>query len=151
MQLPSAARALAGAVDSAVTAARDSDAEALRSAAAELAPYEATTLLGEIVRLLLEEGHPDGLDGDDVRAVLDGCTRTALAWLPETSPEVLLVLVAGALGIHPEEADGIDRPSPAAVALHAPLLIAYLLRRPLAGYVTAAFMEIARAETMEAP
>jgi hypothetical protein len=52
------------------------------------------------------------------------------------------------------EADGIARPRPTAIALHAPVLIAYLLRSPrrrLDPYLAAAFADIARAETMESP
>jgi hypothetical protein len=100
--------------------------------------------------MLLEEQHPDGVDGDDLRAVLDGCSAWALPWLPETDPEVLLVIVAGALGVHPEETDGIARPSAATLALHGPLMVAYLLGpKKVDRYLSQAYAEIARAEIMD--
>jgi hypothetical protein len=151
--LPPAARTVARRVAAAVGAAAAADDAALQSAAADLETLDAahvSVLLGGVIRTVLEEQHPDGVDGDDLRAVLDGCTQWALRWLPGVDPEVLLVIVAGALGVHPEEADGIDRPGPAALALHAPLLVAYLLGpRPVDRYVSAAYAEIARAETMD--
>jgi hypothetical protein len=155
--LPPAARVVATAASAAVEAARAENADDLRAAAADLAaldPVRTGTVLGSVLRMLLEEQHPDGLDGDDLRAVLDHSATAAFGWLPETDPEVLLVVLAGALGVHPEEADGIARPGPLAVGLHAPVLIADLMagtRRRLDFYLETAFAEIARAETMEAP
>jgi hypothetical protein len=155
--LPPAARSLATAVSSAVVAARAADPDELHAAAADLAAFDpslAGTLLGDVLRMLLEESHPDGFDADDLRSVLETTAKAAGAWLPEADPEVLLVILAGALGVHPEEADGIARPGPRAVALHAPVLIADLVagtRRGLDFYLEAAFREMARAETMEAP
>lgn len=151
--LPPAARAVAARITAAVKAAGAAGAEELRGAAADLEALDAahvSVVLGAVIRMLLEEKHPDGVDGDDLRAVLDGCTGSALRWLPEVDPEVLLVIVAGALGVHPEEADGIARPGPAAIALNAPLLVAYLLgSRPVDRYISSAYAEIARAETMD--
>jgi hypothetical protein len=151
--LPPAARAVVARITAAVGAAATADPAQTHSAAAELEALDAahvSVVLGAVIRMLLEEKHPDGVDGDDLRAVLDGCTRWALSWLPAVEPEVLLVIVAGALGVHPEEADGIDRPGPAAIALHAPLLIAYLLGpRAVDRYLSSAYAEIARAETMD--
>jgi hypothetical protein len=151
--LPPAARAVATRVSAAVSAAGATDAEDLRAAAADLEALDAahvSVVLGAVIRMLLEEQHPDGVDGDDLRSVLDGCTRWAIGRLPETDPEVLLVLVAGALGVHPEEADGIARPNPAVIALHAPLLVAYLLGpKKVDRYVSQAYAEIARAEVMD--
>lgn len=153
--LPPAARTVAARASAAVEAAGESNADDLHSAATELEALDTAhvgVVLGAVIRMLLEEQHPDGVDGDDLRAVLDGCTRWALAWLPETDPEVLLILIAGALGVHPEEADGITRPKPAVLAVHAPLLVAYLLSAPqrrLEPYLIAAYAEIARAETMD--
>jgi len=151
--LPPAARAVSAKVTAAVGAAGATDAEELRTAAAGLETLDSahvSVVLGAVIRMLLEEQHPDGVDGDDLRSVLDGCTRWALAWLPETDPEVLLVLIAGALGVHPEEADGIARPQPAVIAVHAPLLVAYLLGPKKADrYVALAYAEIARSEVMD--
>jgi len=155
--LPPAARAVATALLAAVGAATQADAEALRTAAGELAGLDSEqtgTAQGNVTRMLLEELHPDGLDSDDIRAVLEGCTRWAAQWLPEIDPHVLLIVLAGALGIHPEEHEEVPRPTPQALALHAPVLLAHLLTgtgRDLGPYLTAVFAEIARAETMEAP
>jgi hypothetical protein len=161
-KLPPAARAIAASVTAAVDAAGQAQPESLREAAADLATLDAEhtkTILGTITRMLLEELHPDGLDSDDIRAVLGDCARGALGWLPELEPNVLLIILAGALGIHPEEQDGVARPGPLALALHAPVLIAFLLTtraevgraRSLSAYLSTAFGEIARSELMEAP
>jgi hypothetical protein len=154
-ELPSPARAIAEAATDAVTAARARDLPAFEEAVGRLAaldPEQVGVVLGAVVRLMLEDLHQDGLTGDDVQAVLERCTRAALEWCPRVDPDVLLVLLAGALGVHPDP-DESPPPGGAAVAWHAPLLIADLAGdgRPLAGYLFAAFAEIARAETLEAP
>jgi hypothetical protein len=155
-RLPEPARAIAAAVTDAVAAARSRDAAALREAAERLAALDRAqvgVVLGAVVRSLLEELHPDGLTGDDVRSVLEGCLRAAVDWLPGIDGGVLVVLLTGALGVH--DPDEERRPVGALdVARHAPLLVADLLAaadRPLAGYLDAAFAEIARAEMVELP
>jgi hypothetical protein len=103
-------------------------------------------VLGSVVRLLLEDLHPDGLDGDDVRTVLEECVRSGGGWLPGVDPHVVLLLLAGALGLHDPDGEG---PEHRAAATHGPLLVAHLLAgapRPLAAYLTAAFAEIRRGE-----
>ncbi|MCZ7377929.1 hypothetical protein ACWEOS_09980 [Micromonospora taraxaci] len=147
--LPASAREIAGAATDAVEAARDQDTEAYEVASGRLAVAERSGLvLGAVVRLLLEATHPDGLDGDDVRQVLERCVRAAAPWRPDVDPHVVLVLLAGALGVYdPGEDD--SPPGPAALARHAPLLVADLLAvtgRPLDGYLSAAFTEIERTE-----
>lgn len=155
--LPPAPRAVATAVTAAVTAASATDAAQLRSAADELAGLDSEQTgkaMGTATRLLLEDLHPDGLDGDDIRSVLEQCTRSAAAWLPEVDPHVLLVVLAGALGIHPSEEDGVIRPSKVELGVHGPVLLADLLAgsgRRLDPYLAKAFLEIARTELMEAP
>lgn len=143
-QLPPPARAVAVAASEAVTAVQAGDADRLADATATLAVTDGGGLiLGTVVRLLLEERYPDGLDGDDVSLVLTACVTEH----PTADPHVLLVLLAGALGVHPEE-DG-TQPSAGETAAHGPLLVAYLLDgspRPLPAYLTAAFTEIARTE-----
>ncbi|SCL14981.1 hypothetical protein GA0070624_0580 [Micromonospora rhizosphaerae] len=133
----------------AVAAARNRDAGAYEPAVDRLAGADRSGLvLGGVVRLLLEETHPDGLDGDDVRQVLERCVRGAAPWRPEVDPHVLLVLLASALGVYDPGADDAP-PDPAEVARHAPLLVADLLAatgRPLEGYLTTAFAEVARTE-----
>ena len=71
--LPPAARPIAAAVAEAVPAVRQRDAETFTDAVDELAsvdPGQAGLVVGTLVRLLMEDLHPDGLDADDVREVL---------------------------------------------------------------------------------
>ena len=146
--LPAPARPIAAAADAAVAAATARDREALTDAVSVLAaqdPPQTGLILGTAVRLLLEDTHPDGLDGDDVRAVLEQCVRSAAEWQPDVDPHVVLLLLAGALGVL--EDDGEPAPKPDSLARHAALLLASLLRqRPMAGYLTAALAEIERAQ-----
>jgi hypothetical protein len=147
--LPAPARPIAAATDAAVAAARARDREALADAVAELAaldPAQSGLILGTTVRLLLEDTHTDGLDGDDVRTVLEHCVRSAAQWQPDVDPHVVLLLLAGALGVLDE--DGEPAPKPEVLALHAALLLADLLpqQRPMSDYLTAALGEIERAQ-----
>lgn len=148
--LPPAARAIAVAADDAVAAALAQDAEAYPGAVERLAaldPERTGRVLGAVVRTLLEQGHPDGLDGDDVRAALEHAVRTAGAW-QDVDPQVMVVLLVGALGIH--ETDEDAPVAARALAQHAPLLIASLLRTdPFSRYLELAFAEIARAEVQD--
>ncbi|MET8151942.1 hypothetical protein ACIBSW_02750 [Actinoplanes sp. NPDC049668] len=145
--LPAPARPIAAAVDAAVTAARAHDTETLAAAVDELAAQDraqASLILGTTVRLLLEVTHPDGLDGDDVRDVLEQCVRASAQWHPEVDPHVVLILLAGSLGVHDDEE---PPPKPDVLALHSALLIAHLLGpRPLPEFVTLALGEIERAQ-----
>ncbi|GAA3339756.1 hypothetical protein GCM10020358_24670 [Amorphoplanes nipponensis] len=145
--LPAPARPIAAATDAAVTAAREHDAEALTSAVDELAGQDqaqAGLILGTTVRLLLELTHPDGLDGDDIRGVLEQSVRAAAAWQPEVDPHVVLVLLAGALGVHDDEEPAVR---PDALARHSALLIAHLLGpRELPELLALALGEIERAQ-----
>ncbi|WP_246017156.1 hypothetical protein [Micromonospora pisi] len=142
--------------EEAVAAAAAGDAAAYERAATELAarnPEQVGLVLGGVVRMLLEEGHPDGLDSDDLQVVLKRCAGDALGWFPELDPTVLVLLLTAALGVHPseEEAPPVE---PAAMARHAPLLVADLLAvtgRPLADYLDAALAEIFIVQTMELP
>jgi hypothetical protein len=178
------------AISRAVDVAGDRDREAYGSAAADLVSLPAEQVgqvLAALVRSLLEDQHPDGLDGDDIRTVLGRCYRGAAGWLPreQLDASTFVAVLASALGIHEpgvtydeitgraDGGDGTDdpwgghaygarptgavptrAPTTTAYAWHAPLLIADLLaagRRPLGGYLDAAFTDIARAETMEMP
>ena len=151
--MPAAARGISTAVADGVTAARSADAEAFGAAAGRLAgsdPQRVALVLGGVVRSLLEELHPDGMDGEDVRAVLERCARAAAAWDSGVDPQVLLSLLAGALGV--SDPDEQPPAPPDAVARNALLLVADLLGpRPLRTYLDAAFAELARAETVEMP
>jgi hypothetical protein len=98
--------------------------------------------LGTAVRLLLEQTHPDGLDGDTVRAVLEHCVRGARDWQPGVDPHVVLLLLAGALGV--TEEDDAPPPQPEIIARHAALLLADLLGgRAIGPVLTGALDEIA--------
>lgn len=147
--LPASAREIAGAASDAVEAAKAQDSEAYEVATTRLAAAERSGLvLGAVVRLLLEETHPDGLDGDDIRQVLARCVRSAAPWRPDVDPHVVLVLLAGALGVYDPGEDDFP-PDPVAVARHAPLLVVDLLAgtaRQVDAYLSAAFAEIERTE-----
>ena len=142
--LPAPARPIAAAATAAVAAVRAHDIAALDEAAATLAALdEARTglVLGTAVRLLLEDAHPDGLGADDVRAALTSAVRS---W-PDADPQVLLWLLAGALGVLEE--DGTPGPKPDALARHTAVLVADLLAgRPVEPWWTAALAEIERAQ-----
>ncbi|MFC4019709.1 hypothetical protein ACFOW4_17430 [Micromonospora sp. GCM10011542] len=150
--LPASARGIAGAATDAVQAAQGRDSEAFEAATARLVAADGSGLvLGAVVRLLLEETHPDGLDGDDVRKVLERCVRAAAQWRPDVDPHVVLVLLAGALGVYDPDGDE-SPPDPPALARHAPLLVADLLAasgRSLDVYLAAAFTEIERTERQD--
>jgi hypothetical protein len=126
--LPAPARPIAAAALAAVAAARNHDKDALVEAAGDLAaldPGQVGLILGTTVRVLLEDLHPDGLDGDDVRNVLEHCVHASAAWQADADPHVVLVLLAGALGVY--EDDGEPAPKPESLARHAALLMADLL------------------------
>lgn len=149
MKLPAAARAIAVPATDAVEAARAKDVEAFGAAVEVLAAQDQERtgrVLGAVVRMLVEESHADGVDSDDVRAVLAHCVREAMTWQADVDPQVVLVLLAGALGVY--DPDGDDAPPKAvAQARHGALLIASLLgTRPFAEYLTLAFSDIARGE-----
>ncbi len=147
------ARALASATSDAVAAGAAAEPEAFDAATATLAGADAEhvrLVLGGVLRSLLEEQHADGLDGDDVAAVVEACARGS-AWCPDLDPEVLVVVLAGALGVHEDE----PRPlAPLVVARHAALLAATLLTasaRPVDAHLDAALADVARAQTVELP
>jgi hypothetical protein len=178
--LPGPARAIGAAVVRAVDAAAAGDREDYEARAADLAagPVEPTGIvLAAVVRTLLEEQHPDGLDADDMQLVIGRCAKGA-AWLPAVDPYAIVAVLASALGVHeagitydevgeppavegdewrdpdPDPAPKRKAPTPAGYAFHAPLLIADLLAqggRGLDRYLDGAFGEILRAETMEMP
>ncbi|MEU4425129.1 hypothetical protein AB0F81_31290 [Actinoplanes sp. NPDC024001] len=142
--LPAPARPIAAAATAAVEAVRAGNAAALDDATERLAaldPAPTGLILGTAVRLLLEDGHPDGLTADDVRAALASCVRS---W-PAADPQVVLWLLAGALGVLEE--DGAPAPKPDVLARQAAVLIADLLAgRPVAPWLTAALAEIERSQ-----
>jgi hypothetical protein len=174
-ELPPAARAIASATTDAIAATQAGDTAAFDNACSRLLladPEHVRVILGDTVRLLLEEVLPDGLDGDDLREIIHRSAGSAAPWFPSVDPGVMVVVLSSALGIHPdtppdpstgeERAPVLDdpwdavppRPSAVAVTQHAVVLLADLLSvrgRPLRGYLEAAFTEMARRETVEQP
>jgi hypothetical protein len=150
---PRGARVIAESVTAAAGAAKAGDGDGFADAVGRLStvdPQRVAVVLGWAIRSLLEELHPDGMDGEDLRAVLTDCATAAGAWKSEVDPSVLLVVLTGALGLSdPDEQPALP---PAAVARNATLLLAHLLGdRALARYLDAAFAELQRAETIEMP
>jgi hypothetical protein len=168
-ELPPPVRAIANAVTDAVRAGAGSDAAAFADAAGRLAladPEHVRLVLGAVVRLLLEDLYPDGVDGDDLRTLIAGTVAAASPWSPGLDPGVLVVVLSGALGVHedvrPEGEVPPDdpwdqvppRPSAAEVTRHALVLACDLLAaggRPVRGYLETAFTEIAQQERTEQP
>ncbi|WP_433827109.1 hypothetical protein ACQP2E_34225 [Actinoplanes sp. CA-015351] len=137
--LPPPARPIAAATAEAVTAIREGNEPSGDLGAQD--PAQTGLILGTVVRLLLEDGNPDGLTADDVRTALAGCVRS---W-PAADPQVVLWLLAGALGVLEE--DGSPAPKPDVLARHAVALINHLLAgRPVEPWLTAALAEIQRAQ-----
>jgi hypothetical protein len=127
-------------------------------------------VLGDVLRSMLEDIHPDGLDSDDITLVIGRCYRAAAAWLPPDRVDVtvLLALLASALGIHepgttdaaldlprsiadewhdPDDTVPVEPPTWPDFAWHAPLLVADLLQfapATLGGYLETTFAEYAR-------
>jgi hypothetical protein len=155
-QLPPAPRAIATATAEALTAVQSGDPIAFQQASSRLAALDheqVGLVLGAVVRSLLEDLHPGGLSGDDIEDVLARCMSASGACFPTVDPNVLLVLLAGSLGIHPDSEEA--RPvSAMEMSTHAPLLIATLVGpsgRSFTAHLDAAFAEIARSETVEMP
>lgn len=177
--IPGAARDIVRAITRAVDAARDGDdATAYEAAIARLATQpSAGRVLGDVLRLLLEDTHPDGLSADDITLVIGRCHRAAVVWLaPErVDATVLLAALAGALGVHEAGVtyEALDLPRPQAdehhdlddsvpirpprwpdYARHAPLLVADLLPfapATLDAYLERTFAEYAREAREELP
>jgi hypothetical protein len=145
--LPAAARPIAAATDAAVAAARNRDNETFAEAVGDLAALDTAQvglILGTAVRLLLEDTHPDGLTGEAVREALERCVRSAAVWQPDVDPHVVLVLLAGSLGVLDDDE---PTPKPDALARNAALLLTDLLGpRSTPDYLTAALHEIERAQ-----
>jgi hypothetical protein len=158
-QLPPVPRAIANAAVETVTAARSDDPVAFQLASSRLAALDREQVglvLGAVVRSLLEDLHPGGFSGDDIHDVLGRSVSRSATCFPAVDANVLLVLLAGSLGIHPDDDD--PRPvSAPEMSTHAPLLIATLLGGPgpsgrsFTAHLEAAFAEIARSETIEMP
>jgi len=177
--IPGPARDLVRAVTQAVETADDGDdVAAYDRATARLATQPpGARLLGDVLRSLLEDTHPDGFDSDDITLVIGRCYRAATAWLPPERVDVtmLLAVLAGALGIHepavtyqaldlpganaadgpdPDDTVPVTPPAWPEYAWHAPLLVADLLPfapATLGNYLEATFAEYAREAREELP
>ncbi len=151
-QLTGPLLALSRAVTDAVSAAARADGPAFDDATDVLlrrsdADHLRRVLSGAL-RPLLEEAHPDGVDGDDLAAVLEDVARATAPWWPRVEPVALAVVLTGAFGVQVAALEELPvRLDDADVARHAVLLLDHLLRargRPLRGVLEAAFVEIAR-------
>jgi hypothetical protein len=151
---PAPARTMARAVDAAVAAARAGELDAFAEATAHLVRLDRgqlIVLLGAVVRDLLEQAHPDGLDSDDAEQVLESCVRSA-QWYPQLDRDALIRALTGALGVSEAE-ESSDGGEPA-VLNHGLLLIAdqlATLDRTLPPVLDAALRELMRAQTVEMP
>jgi hypothetical protein len=151
--MTSGARAITAGLSTAVAAARVADEAGFATAATTLMALDQPQLSlvqSTVIRQLLEELHPDGIDGDDAQQALQACVAAA-GWYPELAPEVVAAVLLTALGAGSDDAPAIRAE---VLNVHACLLIAYLLGRraaPLTGYVDRAIAEIHRAQTMELP
>ncbi|MGI4896417.1 MAG: hypothetical protein ACRYF3_15020 [Janthinobacterium lividum] len=111
------------------------------------------SILGWVLHGALEELHPDGLDADDLRDVVSRIATRTSGWWPEVNPQVLVVVLTGAFGEHPEPEDVPRLPHDVVVA-HSVLVLDDLVAatgRPLARHLVPALAEVRRAETMEMP
>jgi hypothetical protein len=177
--IPGPARDFVHAVTKAVdTAISGDDVASYDRAIAELAIRPAGgRVLGDVLRSLLEDTHPDGFSSDDITLVVGRCYRAAVAWLPPERIDVtvLLAALAGALGIHepgityealdlprshadecraPDDTVPVKPPAWPDYAWHAPLLAADLLPfapATLVGYLESTFAEYAREAREELP
>lgn len=150
-QLSGPLQALSRALTDAVQAAGRADAPAFDDATGRLTRYDpehVRRLLSAVLRPLLEGGHPDGVDGDDLMAVLQDCSRATVTWWPRVEPVALAVVLTGAFGIQVATREELPvRLDDADVTRHAVLLADHLLRAarlPLRPLLDAAFAEIAR-------
>jgi hypothetical protein len=168
-------RAITQAVDSAIS---DNDVATYDRAITRLITQPAAgRVLGDMLRSLLEDTHPDGFDSHDIALVVGRCYRAAVAWLPPERVDVttLLAALAGALGIHepgityealnlphattdeyrdPDDTVPVKPPAWPDYAWHAPLLVADLLPfapATLGGYLQSTFAEYRREAREEPP
>lgn len=149
---PPTVRAIASATDDAITAARARSVSDFADAVQVLSSEDSAQVAAihaEMVRSLLEELHPDGLEGEDVQDALTRAVRSAAEWNSAVDVPGFVEVLTGALGVADTEE---NRPSPRPE--HAVLIITdLLLRRKSAGekYIRQAVAEIQRAQTMEMP
>jgi hypothetical protein len=147
---------LADCSESAVAAALDQDRDTFLRATDRLAGLDAEQVglvLGAVLRSLLEDLHPDGLASDDAQDVIVRCARAAADWFPEVDVNALVLVLSGALGLHPPDDEPVPV-TPLDVARHAPLMVADLLTaggRTFPPYLHTALAGIAVAEANDLP
>lgn len=152
--LPPAARRVREGVLAAVRAAGEHDRDALHEQVtllAAAAPQQVRGLLHVIVLGLMEDAHPDGLDADDVRALLDALLKDTAPWLPNLDPHAVVLVLSGVLSVQEDDAPPMDY---SALLAACAVLVAHLLvdsPLPLADLLDQAFGELHRAQTMELP
>jgi hypothetical protein len=164
-------RAITQAVDTTIS---DNDVATYDRAVARLTTQPAAgRVLGDMLRSLLEDTHPNGFDSDDIALVVGRCYRAAVAWLPPERVDLTTLLAA--LGIHEpgityqalnlpraitdeyRDPDGTVPVKPPAwpdYAWHAPLLVADLLPfapATLGGHLESTFGEYRREAHEELP
>jgi hypothetical protein len=177
--IPGPARDLVRAVTQAVdTAISGEDVATYDRTVAQLSAQPAGgRVLGDVLRWLLEDIHPDGFSSDDITLVVGRCYRAAVTWLPPERVDVtiLVAALAGALGIHqpgvtyqvldlpdsnaderrdPGDTVSVEPPAWPDYAWHAPLLVADMLPfapATLGGYLESTFAEYARETREELP
>jgi hypothetical protein len=153
---PVRVRLLAECCQSAVAAALSADRDAFLRATDRLAGLDAEQVglvLGAVLRSLLEDLHPDGLSSDDAQDVIVRCARAAAGWFAEVDVNALVLVLSGALGLHPQDEEPVPV-SPLDVARHAPLMVADLLTaggRTFPPYMHAALAGITVAEANDLP
>jgi hypothetical protein len=110
-------------------------------------------LLVAVLRPVLEDLHPDGVDGDDLADLLDETVRET-AWTPGVDPLALAVVLTGAFGVTVAQREELPHPvSDVELVRHAVLLLGRLLcSRPglrLRPLLDRAWTEIARADAQD--
>ena len=88
--IPGPARDFVGALTQAVdTATSGEDVATYDSAITQLTTQPAGgRVLGDVLRSLLEDTHPDGFTSHDITLVVARCYRAAVAWLPPERVDV---------------------------------------------------------------
>lgn len=166
---PPAAHDLADAVLR-LTEATARDAEDVEPAIAALValPVRVEDVVAGMLRLLLEAAFADGVDSDDVSALV----RQVAHRSPALDPTDVVAVVLGTLGVHPEperrdvdvqdpgSQDPDDVPAPVTVDRLAPdialrvgsavaVVLAERVGTPLAPVITAVLSDVAAAESVE--
>lgn len=158
MELSGPLLALSRALTDAVGAAGRADAPAFDEATGRLVtgydPEHVRRLLAGALRPVLEQAHPDGVDGDDLAALLEACAKATVGWWPRVEPVALAVVLTGAFGVQVATREELPvRVDDADVTRHAVLLLDHVLREHrlrLPPVLAAAFAEIAREDAEDA-